>query len=191
MPRSKTAALIVATLLCVTGVAAATGGVGAAVDASAQADETTSTPSNVDATALVDNGTLEVTVTADGSPAENVSVIYDDQTQLTDENGTVSFNVSEDDEVELELEKGGFEGELAYALEDGSLTLVEEEYEYEGSEEHAEESEDDEAEEDEEESEEAEDADEDDENDEEDADEEESEDDKAEEDDEDEDEDDD
>ncbi|QSG12003.1 hypothetical protein HSBGL_1586 [Halapricum desulfuricans] len=152
MSRIKTAALVVAALIGVAGVAAATGAVGTGADASAQADETTSTLTNVDATATLDNDTLEVTVTTNGSPAENVSVTYDDQTQLTDENGTVLFNLSEDggDEVEFELEKGGFEGELEYVLGDGPLTLVEEEYEYdiEGAEDEHDEG--DEAEEDEE-----------------------------------------
>jgi len=133
MSRSTIAVLAIAAVLCVSGVAAATGAASPGNEAGAQADETTSTPTDVDATAVLNNGTVAVTVTAGGNPAENVAVSYDDRTQLTDENGSASFDISEDgeDEVELELEKDGFEGELEYVVEDGTLTLVEEEYEYE------------------------------------------------------------
>lgn len=118
-------------------VALAAAGVAAAGPATLQsvADEPAelaSTPSNVDASTTYDNGTVTVTVTSDGDGVENVTVYTDDEkVGTTDENGTVTFETSATDELEVELEKGNFEGELEYVIRDGSLVLTEESYEYE------------------------------------------------------------
>ncbi|MFB6250932.1 MAG: hypothetical protein ABEI27_04475 [Halobellus sp.] len=55
----------------------------------------------------------------------------------TDANGSVSFVLSPENEsrnvtaLEVELEKGSFSGELTYRVENGSLVLIDESYEYE------------------------------------------------------------
>lgn len=118
-------------------VALAAAGVAAAGPATLQsvADEPAeirSTPSSVDASATYDNGTVTVTVASDGDGVENVTVYADGETVgTTDGNGTVTFETNATDELELELEKGNFEGELEYVIRDGSLVLTEESYEYE------------------------------------------------------------
>jgi hypothetical protein len=130
MSRSTIAAVAVAALLCVAGVAGATGAATPGASQFAQTDDQSPSAATVDASATIENETLVVTVTADGEPAENVSVSYNDQTAQTGADGTASFAVSDDDEAEIELETDGFEGELEYGVADGSLTLLEEEYEY-------------------------------------------------------------
>lgn len=118
-------------------VALAAAGVAAAGPATLQsvADEPAeirSTPSSVDASATYDNGTVTVTVASGGNGVENVTVYADGETVgTTDGNGTVTFETNATDELELELEKGNFEGELEYVIRDGSLVLTEESYEYE------------------------------------------------------------
>lgn len=104
--------------------AAATGMPGVASDA-----EEKQGPRGVDVAATHDNGTVTVAVTTDGSGVENVTVLADDErVGTTDANGTVTFET--DDSEELELHKSGFEGKLEYVLRNGSLLLLEEEYEY-------------------------------------------------------------
>jgi len=106
--------------------AAATGLPGAGSD-----DEEEQGPRGVDVAATHDNGTVTVTVTTDGSGVENVTVLADDEeVGTTDANGTVAFETNDSEELELELHKSGFEGELEYVLRNGSLLLLEEEYEY-------------------------------------------------------------
>ena len=147
MSRNTIAALAVAALLCVAGVAGATGAATPGASAPDQTDDQSISTASVDASATIENDTLVVSVTAGGSAAENVSVSYDDQTKQTDAEGTAGFALSDDDEAEIELETDGFEGELEYGVADGSLTLLEEEYEYDRDvEENEEDAEDDEAE---------------------------------------------
>lgn len=157
---TKLLAIAMSALLVVTGGAAAvtTGGSMQAGDDPATA---TNAPSDVDAQATYENGTVTVTVTADGEPVENVTVEADDTEATTGPNGATTFETDGEDEVELSFEHDGFEGEQEYLVQDGSLTLVEEEYEYDVEEaeesEEAEDEEDAEEAEEEEESEEAED----------------------------------
>lgn len=106
--------------------AAATGMPGAGSDA-----EEEQGPRGVDVAATHDNGTVTVAVTTDGSGVENVTVLADDErVGTTDANGTVAFETDDSEELELELHKNGFEGELEYVLRNDSLLLLEEEYEY-------------------------------------------------------------
>lgn len=131
MNGSKLIVLALVGLLVVAGAvtAAATGMPGSASDVE-EAQEAQG-PRDVDAAATYDNGTVTVTVTANGSGVENVTVLADDErVGTTDANGTVTFETNASEELELELHKGGFEGELKYAIQDGSLVVLEEEYEY-------------------------------------------------------------
>lgn len=130
MSRNTIAAVGVAALLCVASVAGATGAATPGASPLAQTDDQSPSAAPIDASATIENETLVVTVTADGSPAENVSISYDDQTARTGADGIASFAVSDDDEAEIELETNGVEGELEYGVTNGSLTLLEEEYEY-------------------------------------------------------------
>lgn len=136
-------------------VAAAGGGAAltGAVQPSDDATDVADGPRDVDVTAAHDAGTVTLTVTdADGGVA-NVSVHHDDaRVGTTDANGTVTFTTDATEDLELELQKDGFEGELEYDLHNGSLTLVEESYEYaelEDADEDDEEREDEQAEDDE------------------------------------------
>ena len=72
MNRSSLAALVVAALLCVAGVAGATGAATPGASAPAQTDDQSLSAANVDASATIDNETLVVSVTAADSPAENI-----------------------------------------------------------------------------------------------------------------------
>lgn len=106
--------------------AAATGMPGAGSDA-----EEEQGPRGMDVAATHDNGTVTVAVTTDGSGVENVTVLDDDErVGTTDANGTVAFETDDSEELELELHKNGFEGELEYVVRNDSLLLLEEEYEY-------------------------------------------------------------
>jgi hypothetical protein len=109
-------------------------GGGAALSASPATQPDTGDSSSLrdaDVASTYDDGTVTVTVTSNGTGVENVSVYADDEhVDTTDANGAVSFEATDDEELEVELVAGDFEGELAYAIEDGSLVLVEEEYEY-------------------------------------------------------------
>jgi len=126
-PRSLVAAGLAVLLVAAGGGAALTETVQTAGDGG----DATSAPRGVDVAATHDDGTVTVTVTDDGAGVEGVAVHADDErVGTTDANGTVAFETDADDELELELTTDGFEGELEYVLQDGSLTLVEEEYEY-------------------------------------------------------------
>ncbi|MFB6189789.1 MAG: hypothetical protein ABEI57_07875 [Halapricum sp.] len=131
MNRNTIVAVAAVALLAAIGVTAAATGAGSGAVANENATQpVNANMTNVDAAATLDNGTLGVTVTDDGAPAANVTVTYEDQTAITDENGTVTFEASPEESVELELGATGFEGELTYAVHDGTLSLVKEEYEY-------------------------------------------------------------
>jgi hypothetical protein len=95
-------------------------------------DESDATgPRDVDTAATYDNGTVTLTVTDANGRVENVTVFLEDElVGTTGANGTVTFETNETEDLELELEKGGFDGTVTYQIVDGSLVLVEEEYEY-------------------------------------------------------------
>lgn len=143
-----------AALLAFGGIGAAASGIG---PQSLSGDATEMTVENVNAHAVAENGTVTVSVTDRGEPVENVSVYADSDDEemdgSTDANGTVTFDIDPSEELEIELEGENFEAELDYTVKDGSLILLEEEYEYERDdiEDDEEESEDDEEDEDEEE----------------------------------------
>ena len=88
---------------------------------------------NVDAT--LDGDTVTVAVSYNGSGVENASVYASDQpVETTNSDGTVTFTIdtNETEELELEVVKGAFEAELAYVVQDNSLTLTEEAHEGDG-----------------------------------------------------------
>jgi hypothetical protein len=126
-PKTIVAAGLAVLVAAAGGGAALTGAAQPSDDAADVADG----PRDVDVTAAHDDGTVTVTVTDAGGGVENVSVHHDDaRVGRTDANGTVTFTTDASEELELELQKGAFEGELEYDLGNGPLTLVEESYEY-------------------------------------------------------------
>lgn len=144
-------------LLAVGGVAAAGTGVGTPVLSGAATQPTETTTTNIDARATLDNGTVTVTVVDAGEPVRNVTVVSDDETVgVTDENGTVTFQTTADEDLELELVGSDFEAELTYVIQDGALTLQEETYEYDRDDEEQDDEEQDDEDEDEDKDEEAE-----------------------------------
>jgi len=134
----KLTAVAVAVMLTVVGGAAAVSST-ATTGATTAAD----TPRDADVTATYDNGTVTVAVTNGGEPVENASVEVGDSEYTTDTNGTVvAESVDAEDDVTVEVEGDALEAEQEHALENGTLTLVSEEYEYEDVDEDAEEEED-------------------------------------------------
>ncbi|MFB6207326.1 MAG: hypothetical protein ABEJ05_12465, partial [Haloglomus sp.] len=130
----KLATVTVAAMLTVVGGAAAVSGTSMSPTADANAD----TPRDAAVAATYDNGTVTVIVTNDGGAVENATVEVAGEAYATDANGTVvAENVSVDDELSVEVEAGSFEAEQEYAVADGQLTLVSEEYEYEAADDHA------------------------------------------------------
>lgn len=131
MASTKIIAVGLTALLAVGGASAAVSGVG---PQALPGDATESTVENVNAHAVADNGTVTVTVTDRGEPIEGVSISTDsddeERVNSTDANGTVTFDIEPSEELELELDGEQFDGELEYTVEDGSLVLLEEEYEY-------------------------------------------------------------
>lgn len=137
----KSAVLVVAVLLASGGVAAAVGvsnGLGAR---NAAASTAVDGVSNADIVATLDNGTITVTVTANGAPITNGTVEVNDYELITDANGTVTANATELaddeslDELTIEVESNGFEGEVKYDVRDGALDIQTEEYDYDTHEE--------------------------------------------------------
>lgn len=135
MVASKTLMTILAVLLVAGGGVAATG------LAQTDAETSTATVSDLGMDAALDKGTVTVTATDGGTPLENASITVEGDKEVrvtTDSDGTATVNKSvliEDDEsleeLEIEYESDHAEGELEFVVQDGSLTLVEEEYEYE------------------------------------------------------------
>ena len=114
----------------------------AAVSSTATTGATTAadTSRDADVTATYDSGTVTVAVTNGGEPVENASVEVGDGEYTTDANGAVvAESVDAEDDVTVEGEGDAFEAEQEHALENGTLTLVSEEYEYEDVNEDAEE----------------------------------------------------
>jgi hypothetical protein len=130
MNSTTTIAAVLVVLLAAGGAAAGTGGVPTTPADVTEGDTSPDGPSNVDASATYDDGTVTVTVTDGNDPVENVAVEVDDRRATTGTNGTAAVETNASDEFEVELENGGFEGELEYLVRNGSLTLVEESYEY-------------------------------------------------------------
>ncbi|WP_058367116.1 DUF7096 domain-containing protein [Haloparvum sedimenti] len=73
----------------------------------------------------LDNGTATLRVTYDGEGVANATAYVDDErVGATDEDGSLSFETSETDELEVTLVKGSFEAELEFDVgDDGSLTV--------------------------------------------------------------------
>ncbi|WP_226021934.1 hypothetical protein [Halomicrobium salinisoli] len=134
MSVSKSLLAVLAVLLVAGTGAAATGIVQTDSGASA------ASVSDLEMDATLDNETVTVTMIDGGQPVENASITVEgdrEGTLTTDADGTATVNLStltEDDEsleeLEIEYESDHAEGELEYVVEDGSLTLVEEKYEY-------------------------------------------------------------
>jgi hypothetical protein len=141
--------VVMAVLLIVGGGgAAAASGVADVANTDAQPDR----PTNVDATAALADGTVTVVVTnngdayrgvnvsVEGETADDVHSAYENETHnetdadevvaTTGENGTATVAVGNVSELEVELTAPGFAGELEYVVNNGSLVLVSEEYEY-------------------------------------------------------------
>lgn len=86
----------------------------------------------LDADAVLTDGTVTVRVRYDGSPVRGVAVEANDRhIGRTGADGTVTFafDTDEEDELELALEKGEFEAEFEYDVRHGDLVLTESEQE--------------------------------------------------------------
>ncbi|MFB6123503.1 MAG: hypothetical protein ABEJ78_08595 [Haloferacaceae archaeon] len=132
MNATKPLAVLFAVLLVGAGAAAAAG----------SSYETGTESYAVDAT--MDDGTVTVTVERGGSGLANATVYANgDQVGTTDANGTVSFETSAEDELEITVEGDAFETKSEYAVQDGSLVLEKSEFEREdeSEDEHAEQNE--------------------------------------------------
>ena len=154
MALSKPLIVVLSVLLVAGGGVAATG--------VAQTDADTSTTASVSALemdATLGNETVTVTVADDGTPVENASITVEgdeEVTVTTDANGTATVDrssLTEDgeslEELEVEYETEHAEGSLEFVVQDGSLTLVEEKYEYDVEEDEDDERDDDERDDDE------------------------------------------
>lgn len=123
------------------------GGVAATDVAQTDTDASTTTVSALDMGATLENETVTVHVMDGSEPVENASITVEgdeDVTVVTDANGAATVNVSnvtEDgaslDELDVEYDSATVEGELEFVVQDDSLTLVEETYEYDVADESA------------------------------------------------------
>lgn len=129
---TKVIAVALAVVLTTVGGAAAvttTGGI-------AMQEATDSPTGEADVDATYDGGTVTVTVTRGGDPVPGAVVEVADGEYATDANGTVvARDVAVEDELTVEVEADGFEGEVEYERTDGNLTISKEEYEYEAEDE--------------------------------------------------------
>ena len=126
----KSIVVALAAMLTVAGGAAAVTGTGLS-------DAGTAASGDVTVETTYTDGAVTVAVTQDGAPVENASVEVADEEYTTDPNGTVTaenVDLETGEELGVEVEGDGFEAELSYALQDGNLQLLEEEYEYEQAE---------------------------------------------------------
>lgn len=126
----KSIVVALAAMLTVAGGAAAVTGTGLS-------DAGTAASGDVTVETTYTDGAVTVAVTQDGAPVENASVEVADDEYTTDANGTVTaenVDLEAGEELGVEVEGDGFEAELSYALQDGNLQLLEEEYEYEQAE---------------------------------------------------------
>jgi hypothetical protein len=135
MALSKPLIVVLSVLLVAGGGVAATGVAQTDADAS-----TTTAVSALEMDATLGNETVTVTVADDGTPVENASITVEgdeEVTVTTDANGTATVdrsNLTEDgeslEELEVEYETEHAEGSLEFVVQNDSLTLVEEKYEY-------------------------------------------------------------
>ncbi|MFC7155330.1 hypothetical protein ACFQPA_07660 [Halomarina halobia] len=105
---------------------------------------------NLNVDAALDDDTVSVTVSYDGSGVSNATVYANGQAVgTTSSDGTVTFTIDTNatEDIELEVSKGAFEAELEYTIQDGSLTLTEEAHEGDGDKAEDEEDEEDEGDE--------------------------------------------
>ena len=134
MNATKLLAVGLAALLVSAGVGAAatstgTGATVAVTDASVDEYETD---------AAYDKGTVTLTVTANGSGVEGLSMLRDDAlVGTTDADGSVAFdvNASDTEAVELDVSGENVSGEIELAFENGSVTVEKAEFEAETDEE--------------------------------------------------------
>ena len=90
------------------------------------ADDEDEDESELAADVSYDNGTVDVTVTQNGSAVENATVATNGETVgTTDANGTLAFETNATEELELEISSGEQELEQEYVLEDGELVREE------------------------------------------------------------------
>ena len=88
----------------------------------AEDDEDEEDDDALDATVSYEDGVVTVSVTHDGEPVEGATVeANDNDVGTTDADGTISFDMPEDDELDLEIEHGELDFEGEYELEDGTL----------------------------------------------------------------------
>jgi hypothetical protein len=87
----------------------------------------------LDVSGSVDNGTVTVSVSYNGSPVTGATVYADgDRVGTTAGDGTVRFAPEAGDDLEVEVVKGEFEAELTFAVSGDSLSLAEEPHEGDG-----------------------------------------------------------
>jgi hypothetical protein len=81
---------------------------------------------SLDVSAELDDGTVTVSVSYDGDPVANATVYADgERVGTTGGDGTVAFAANVTEDLEVTVEKGEFEAELAYTVQDGDLVLSE------------------------------------------------------------------
>lgn len=109
--------------------ATGTGGTDTTITETATETETETEPANYDADASYDNGTVTFVVTENGSAVEGLDVGVDGESVgATDAHGTVTFD-SNESRIEIEIAGENVTGEFEYERANGSLTLVEGEFE--------------------------------------------------------------
>lgn len=102
--------------------------------------------SQLDVTASLQDDVVSVEVKFDNKPVRNATIYANgDRVDTTDADGRVTFRFDEDkhEDLELEVVKGEFEAELAYAIQNGTFILVEEEHDNESETDREDEGEDD------------------------------------------------
>ncbi|WP_053949068.1 hypothetical protein [Halolamina sediminis] len=87
-----------------------------------ESDEDDDDEAELAADVTFDNGTVDLTVTQNGSGVENASVTANgEDVGTTDANGSLTFETNASEELEIEITSGEQELELEYAIEDGEL----------------------------------------------------------------------
>ena len=81
------------------------------------------------ARATVEDGTVELALAYDGAPVDGATVsVGDREVGTTGEDGTVTFDAAGYEEFDVTVRKGAFGADLAFERRDGSLHLVEVEF---------------------------------------------------------------
>lgn len=141
MTATKLTALLLAALM----ITAGAGTVAATTETATAANEPTDTPTgeepdeddsepslNLDVDAAYENGTVDLSVTDNGTGLANVSVeTAEAVVGETDADGSLTFETNATDELELALTGDGWSAEYEYAIENGSLVLEESDVEFE------------------------------------------------------------